>query len=194
MFDILSTIDIRMDYFHPHLSGFLHTWTLCSLSRAVSGDGFPMPFLHWQMNMAEKLSGKSNSSGVTTIPTLIFHIHSERKGEHLTAFPARRDTATRLCRVKLTFLLSASQDEYKQKSVSAFHYHLWPSLRLGETNIKTEQGWRRNGICFPLPPHKLISLFAPVVLSLCWRLRVLCMEIKCLLCQLCPLRKTDGIF
>lgn len=30
-------------------------------------------------------------------------------------------------------------------------------------------------------------------LSVCWRLRVLCMKIKCALWQLCSLRKTDGL-
>lgn len=31
------------------------------------------------------------------------------------------------------------------------------------------------------------------IICLCWRLRVLCMKIKCALRQLCPQRKTDGL-
>lgn len=70
--------------------------------------------------MAEKLSGKSNSSGVTTIPALIFHIHWRGKGEALTAFPARRDIRRPppdFC--ALTFFISLAQDGCIQKSVSA---------------------------------------------------------------------------
>lgn len=117
---------------------FVHSWTLCALSQAVTVDVFPMPLLYWQMNMAEKLSRKSNSSRVTTIPALIFHIHWGWKGENLTAFPALRDRPTWLWCVELTFLLSPTQDGYMQKSVTALYTALWTSLYVGETDIKIE--------------------------------------------------------
>lgn len=156
--------------------------------------------------MAEKLSRKSNSSGVTTIPALIFHIHWERKGENLTAFPALKDILRPppdFC-VRLTFFLSLTQDGYVQKSVITLYTPLWTCLYVWETDRKIERGGRKSeggSECFHYLRVPLLILctadsfvcFTLYDLSVCWRLRVLCMKIKCVLWQLCPLRKNDGL-
>ncbi len=156
--------------------------------------------------MAEKLSRKSNSSGVTTIPALIFHIHWGRKGGNLTAFPALRDILRPppdFC-VKLTFFFSLAQDGYVQKSVTASYTPLWVCLCVWETHRKIEYGGRKTeggSECFHYLRVPLLILcttdsfvcFTLYDLSVCWRLRVLSMKIKCVLWQLCPLRKTDGL-
>lgn len=139
----------------------------------------------WQKNCLGKAIPQASQQFLSSFFTSI----QRGEGKNLSALPAQGEIYPPQPRcVKPGFLLLASQDEHERKSVTAFHYHLWPSLSSGKTNKKVEQGGG-GVIRVALPPRRLISLLVRVVLSLCWRLRVLCMEMKFLLCHLCPLKK-----
>lgn len=141
--------------------------------------------------MAEKLSGKSNSSGVTTIPILIFHIHSERRGEEFECSSCTGGdipTSTPVCEARLS-----SPRLPRRARAQICHRISLSFMAIFVLRENKHKGGTREGermvIRAALPPRRLISLLVRVVLSLCWRLRVLSMEMKFLLCHLCPLKK-----
>ncbi len=148
--------------------------------------------------MAEKLSWRSNSSCVTTIPALISHIYWARENENLTAFPALREilrSPPDICVIQTFFSPLLTMDICKNLSL---HYTpIRMSLHVWERDKKTNH---RGSECFYhltflLRVHYTADdCFILYDVSVCWRLRVLCMKIKCALWQLCLLTKNDGFF
>lgn len=145
------------------------------------------------MKMAEKLSRKSNSSGVTAILALIFHIHWERKGENLTCFSCIEtslDLPPDFC-MKLTFLHMLCSGRIYAEICHHIIYFFMSICLVWNNNSEGERALNCLS-CFSRAAD-LSVWFGLYDLSVCWRLRVLCMKIKSALWQLCPLKKTDGL-
>lgn len=115
-----------------HLPG----WSMCVLRQPVAGDALQVPYRSWRMNVAEKMSGIGNSSGVTTIHPLIYHVCEKAKKGQIWCC-----CGIGTCRQTWLTFVCPRQDGYICRSPSPHYFRLSGWLLKKTVEKKLQVSW-----------------------------------------------------
>lgn len=190
----------QSSYFQGYAHWLLHSWTCVlwtrqSLVICSQGLYFTDKWI-WQKNCLGKAIPQASQQ---FLPSFFTSIEKGKGRIWLLSYTERyTETPPDFC-MELTFFLSPIQDGYMQKSVTD-NIHPLKRICVCEKQTEIEKGGRSSECFHYLRVHLLFLCardpsvcFSLYDLSVRWRLRVLCMKIKCALWQFCSLRKTDGL-